>query len=93
MTTVRTGPELRDEAKRRIARRLAHEQQLERPTPPDLLAAELLICLDGIHIALVDTTPTTDPAADPFTRPNPADPDSPARAQFRAARAALKDQQ
>lgn len=67
-------------------------RRAQHPTP-DTFALEILVALDGIHIALVDTTPTTDPAADPFTRPNPADPDSPARAQFRAARAALKDQQ
>lgn len=87
--TARPPRDLREEAKRALARRLRHAEC----AIPDALAAELLICLDGIHIGLTDTRPPADPNADVFTRVDPATPDSPALAQYRAARAALKGQQ
>lgn len=87
--TGRPPRDVRHDAAQRLTALLRREQH----PAPEILANELLIALDGAHIGLTDTTPPTDPAADPFTRPTPATPDSDALAQYRAARAALKGHQ
>ena len=92
MTTVRTAPELRDEAKRRIARRLSHEATLERPTPPDLLAAELLVLLDSAQIHLKDGRTHTPVTGRPVDELPPDNPYRAARAAYDATRQAQKDQ-
>jgi hypothetical protein len=83
---VRTAPELRDEAKSRFTRRLAHEAHLEQRTPPDLLAAELLVILDTCQIQLKDGRIHTALAGTPAA-------DLPADNPYRAAREALKGNQ
>lgn len=64
---------------RRDVRAAAHDRitallrRAEHPTP-EAFALEILVALDGIHIGLTDTTPPTDPEADPFTRPTEVTP-------------------
>lgn len=82
----RPSRDLRAEATDRLTRLLRREQH---PTP-EALALELLVALDGIHIGLTDTTPPTNPDADPLARP--ADTTGPTP-DYRAARQALKGQQ
>jgi hypothetical protein len=84
--TGRPPRDLRDEAKQRITALLRRAQH---PTP-DAFALDILTALDGIHIGLTDTTPVTDPNADPFTRPPDTTGPTPA---WQAARQALKGQQ
>ncbi len=93
MTTARTAPELRDEAKRRIARRLAHEAQNQRPTPPDLLAAELLVILDQAQIQLKDGRTPAPVTGTPVAELPPDNPYRAARAALDAARQAQKGQE
>lgn len=84
--TTRTGPELRDEAKRALSRRLAHEAHLDKPTPPEALAAELLVILDSHQIRLADGRLPEPSTGRPVT-------DLPADNPYHAARQALKGQQ
>lgn len=87
--TGRPSRDLHDEAKRAFARRLAHEGC----RVPDLLATELLAILAGHRIGLTDTSRPANPDADALHPTTPAAPDSPARAQYHAARQALKGTQ
>lgn len=78
--------DLRAEAAQRLAALLRREQH----AAPELLANELLIALDGIHIGLTDTTRPANPDADPLARPAGTTGPTP---DYRAARQALKGQQ
>jgi hypothetical protein len=81
--------DVRTDAARAFARRLAHEAHADRTTPPDSLARELLVLLDSHQIGLTDKRRPSNPDTNPLTRPQPAPPDSAGRAAFEAAKAQL----
>lgn len=87
--TGRPPRDVREDAKSRIAALLRREQH----PAPELLANELLVALDGIHIGLTDTTPPHPDAViqPPGTgRPAASLPDD---NPYRTAREALKGTQ
>lgn len=79
--------DVRADAISAFTRRLAHEPNAEQPTPPEALARELLVILDGNQLGLVDKRRPQNPDADPIHKPEPAPPDSDGLAKYRAARA------